>query len=87
MDMAPSTPESLTPHVAATTLAFFGFAGGYEPSKWRSALLTAISISDPENLAKFEAGFPGEVAAVKLISHTRGRAILRAIATRTGTVK
>lgn len=58
----------IDPHIAATTLWFFGdrSTSAYSPSHWRTVLLELISLSDEGHLASLETIYPGEVAAVRL---------------------
>jgi len=71
--MAIIDESQIHPHVAATTLWFFGdrSASAYSPSHWRTVLLELISLSDEGHLASLETIYPGEVAAVRLAKTVR----------------
>lgn len=66
----------VTPHIAATTLEYFGFGviGGhaYEPSEWRLRLYRLIDKSDLVNRDLLCRAYPGEIAAFALAQQVPG---------------
>ena len=66
--MAIVDESQIDPHIAATTLWFFGDRShwAYEPSHWRRTLIELVSLSDEGHLATLETIYPGEVTAVRL---------------------